>query len=205
LGNSYSTDKQYAQAVQAYDQAFARVSDPNTSSWWGLYYARGTAYERLSNWPKAESDLRKALALQPNQPAVLNYLGYAMVDRGDRLPEALKLIKGAVEQRPDDGFIVDSLGWAYFRLGDYKNAQTTLEHAVELKPADPEINAHLGDAYWQGGRREEARLQWQRALGLNPEPDLAKAIEAKLDKAPPRTAKPAKRTSDAEPAPHHGS
>jgi len=205
LGNSYSADKQYAQAVQAYDQAFTRVPDPNTSSWWGLYYARGTAYERLSNWPKAESDLRKALALQPNEPAVLNYLGYAMVDRGDRLPEALKLIKGAVQQRPDDGFIVDSLGWAYFRLGDYKNAQTTLEHAVELKPADPEINAHLGDAYWQGGRHEEARLQWQRALGLNPEPDLAKAIEAKLDKAPPRIAKPAKRTTDAEPAPHHGS
>ena len=203
LGNSFNSDKQYTAAVQAYDQAFTRIPDPNTAGWWGLYYARGTAYERLSSWPKAESDLRKALALQPNQPAVLNYLGYAMVDRGDRLPEALKLIKGAVQQRPDDGFIVDSLGWAYFRMGDYKNAETTLEHAVELKPADPEINAHLGDAYWQSGRREEARLQWQRALGLNPEPGLAKAIEAKLDK-PPR-AKPAKRTSDAAPSPRRGS
>lgn len=204
LGNSYSADKQYTAAVQAYDQAFTRVPNPNTAGWWGLYYARGTAYERLSDWPKAESDLRKALALQPNEPAVLNYLGYALVDRGERLPEALKLIKGAVSQRPDDGFIVDSLGWAYFRLGDYKNAETTLEHAVELKPADPEINAHLGDAYWQGGRREEARLQWRRALGLNPEPDLAKAIEAKLDKAPARGAKSPKRTSDAAPIPHHG-
>jgi tetratricopeptide (TPR) repeat protein len=204
LGNSLSTDKQYAQAVKAYDQAFTRVKDPDTASWWGLYYARGTAYERMSQWPKAESDLRKALALQPNQPAVMNYLGYSMVDRGDRLPEALKLIKGAVSQRPDDGFIVDSLGWAYYRLGDYKNAETTLEHAVELKPADPEINAHLGDAYWQGGRRDEARLQWQRALGLNPEPDLAKAIEAKLDRQPQPRAKAAKRTSDATPAPHSG-
>jgi len=204
LGNSYSTDKQYGAAVQAYDQALARVPDPNTASWWGLYYARGTAYERMSQWPKAESDLRKALALQPNEPSVLNYLGYAMVDRGDRLPEALKLIKDAVQQRPDDGFIVDSLGWAYYRLGDYKNAETTLEHAVELKPADAEINAHLGDAYWQGGRREEARLQWHRALGLNPEPDLAKAIEAKLDK-PPHAKPAAKRTSDATPAPRRGS
>ena len=204
LGNSFSSDKQYPAAIQAYDQAFARVPDPNTAGWWGLYYARGTAYERLSEWPKAESDLRKALALQPNQPAVLNYLGYAMVDRGDRLPEALKLIKNAVSQRPDDGFIVDSLGWAYYRMGDYKNAEATLEHAVELKPADPEINAHLGDAYWQGGRREEARLQWQRALGLNPEPDLAKAIEAKLDKQPPHAKLP-KRTTEAAPAPHSGS
>jgi tetratricopeptide (TPR) repeat protein len=204
LGSSFSDDKLYPQAIEAYDQAFTRVPNPDTANWWGLYYARGTAYERMSQWPKAESDLRKALALQPNQPAVMNYLGYSMVDRGDRLPEALKLIKGAVQQRPDDGFIVDSLGWAYYRLGDYKNAETTLEHAVELKPADAEINAHLGDAYWQGGRHDEARLQWRRALGLNPEPDLARKIEAKLDKPQPK-AKASKRTSDAVADPHHGS
>ncbi|HEV2673810.1 MAG TPA: tetratricopeptide repeat protein [Aliidongia sp.] len=208
LGNSLSADKRYPQAIAAYDQAFGRIKDPDTANWWGLYYTRGTAYERARNWPKAETDLRKALALEPNQPSVMNYLGYSMVDRGDRLPEALKLIKGAVSQRPDDGYIVDSLGWAYYRLGDYKNAETTLEHAVELKPADAEINAHLGDAYWQGGRRDEARLQWQRALGLNPEPDLAKAIEAKLDKPPARApsgrAKPAKHAAEAEPAPHGG-
>jgi tetratricopeptide (TPR) repeat protein len=208
LGNSLSADKQYAAAITAYDQAFTRIKDPEAANWWGLYYTRGTAYERARNWPKAENDLRKALALQPNQPSVMNYLGYSMVDRGDRLPEALQLIKGAVSQRPNDGYIVDSLGWAYYRMGDYKNAETTLEHAVELKPADPEINAHLGDAYWQGGRRDEARLQWHRALGLNPEPDLARAIEAKLDKPPARlplgAAKPAKRTSEAEPAAKHG-
>ena len=206
LGNSLNADKQYAAAIEAYNQAFTRIKEPDTSGWWGLYYTRGTAYERSRNWPKAETDLRKALALEPNQPSVMNYLGYSMVDRGDRLPEALKLIKGAVSQRPNDGYIVDSLGWAYYRLGDYKNAETTLEHAVELKPADPEINAHLGDAYWQGGRRDEARLQWQRALGLNPEPDLARAIEAKLDKPPAHVqatpAKPVKHTTNAEPATH---
>ena len=206
LGNSLNADKQYAAAIEAYNQAFTRIKEPDTTGWWGLYYTRGTAYERARNWPKAESDLRKALALEPNQPSVMNYLGYSMVDRGDRLPEALKLIKGAVSQRPNDGYIVDSLGWAYYRLGDYKNAETTLEHAVELKPADPEINAHLGDAYWQGGRRDEARLQWHRALGLNPEPDLARAIEAKLDKPPARAQsappKPAKHATDAEPTAH---
>ncbi|GGF18253.1 hypothetical protein GCM10011611_25160 [Aliidongia dinghuensis] len=209
LGNSLSADKQYPAAIDAYNQAFARIKDPDTAGWWGLYYTRGTAYERARNWPKAESDLRKALALQPNQPSVMNYLGYSMVDRGDRLSEALQLIKGAVTLRPDDGYIVDSLGWAYYRMGDYKNAETTLEHAVELKPADPEINAHLGDAYWQGGRRDEARLQWHRALGLNPEPDLARAIEAKLDKPPahipPPQTRPAKRTTEAAPAGHGGS
>ena len=213
LGNSFNADKQYPAAIDAYNQAFTRIKDPDTANWWGLYYTRGTAYERASNWPKAEGDLRKALALEPNQPSVMNYLGYSMVDRGVRLPEALQLIKGAVSQRPNDGYIVDSLGWAYYRMGDYKNAETTLEHAVELKPADPEINAHLGDAYWQGGRRDEARLQWHRAPGLNPEPELAQAIEAKLDKPPALIppahlpsggSKPAKHTTDAGPAAGHG-
>jgi len=120
---------------------------------------------------------------------VLNYLGYAMVDRGENLPEALSFIKHAVELKPNDGFIVDSLGWAYYREGDVADAQKALEHAVELKPGDAAINDHLGDAYWQGGRADDAKLQWRRALSLNPDPDLAKAIGAKLDH-PPVIAKP---------------
>ncbi|HVJ54379.1 MAG TPA: tetratricopeptide repeat protein [Aliidongia sp.] len=184
LADSLRSREQFTRAAQAYTDALNRIGDKQTDRDWSLYFSRGICHEREGNWPAAEADLRKALDMKPNEAAILNYLGYSMVDRKERLPEALKLIKQAVEIKPSDGFIVDSLGWAYYRLGDYKNAQGTLERAVELQPADPEINDHLGDAYWQGGRREEARLQWHRALDLNPTPDLAKQIAGKLDHPP---------------------
>jgi Flp pilus assembly protein TadD len=184
LGDDLRADEQFARAADAYTDALNRIGAKLSDRDWSLYFSRGICYERDGQWPAAEADLRKALAMQPKDAAVLNYLGYSMVDRKERLPEALNLIKQAVEIKPSDGFIVDSLGWAYYRLGDFKNAQGTLERAVELQPADPEINDHLGDAYWQGGRREEARLQWHRALDLKPTPDLAKQIAAKLDHPP---------------------
>ncbi|GLK79449.1 tetratricopeptide repeat protein [Methylopila turkensis] len=147
---------------------------------WSLYYVRGIAYERSKQWPKSEADLKKALELFPDQPLVMNYLGYSWVDQGVNLEEGMKLIRRAVELRPDDGYIVDSLGWAHFKLGRYEDAVRELERAVELRPQDPVMNDHLGDAYWRVGRRLEAGFQWSHAKDLKPEPEDLKKIEAKL-------------------------
>jgi tetratricopeptide (TPR) repeat protein len=184
LADALRERDRFQDAVPLYSEALERAGSVGAGQSWPLYFSRGIAYERSGQWPLAEADLRHALSLAPDQPDVLNYLGFALVDRHQRLPEAMDLIKRAVGLRPNDGFIVDSLGWAYYREGDVTHAETTLEQAVELRPGDAEINDHLGDAYWDGGREDEARLQWRRALSLNPEPDLAKAIEAKLERPP---------------------
>jgi tetratricopeptide (TPR) repeat protein len=152
---------------------------------WRLYFSRGVARERLQRWPEAEADLRRSLELSPDQPDVLNYLGYTLVDRGERLDEALALIQRAVDIRPMSGAIIDSLGWAYYRRGDFEQAAEVLERAVELEPADALLNDHLGDAYWRVDRRIEARFQWQRALSLQPAPSDQAAIEAKLENGLP--------------------
>jgi Flp pilus assembly protein TadD len=144
------------------------------------YYFRGICYERSHQWPKAEADLQTALKLFPEQPHVLNYLGYSWIDQGVKLDEGMEMIKRAVQQRPDDGYIVDSLGWAYFRLGNYEEAVKQLERAIELKPEDPTINDHLGDAYWRVGRVLEARFQWAHARDLKPDPEDLPKIEEKL-------------------------
>ena len=149
------------------------------------YYYRGICEERSKQWPKAEADMRKALELQPDQPHVLNYLGYSWIDQGINLDEGMKMIKRAVEQRPDDGYIVDSLGWAYFRIGNYEEAVKNLERAIDLKPEDPTINDHLGDAYWRVGRKLEAKFQWAHARDLKPEPDDLPKIEAKIENGLP--------------------
>lgn len=160
---------------------------------WRLYFARGAARDRLGRWSEAEADLRRALELSPEQPDVSNYLGYTLVERGENMDEALRLIRSAVAQRPMSGAITDSLGWAYFKLGDYEQAVTYLERAVELEPASPVIVDHLGDAYWRVGRRIEARFQWQRAISLYPEGQGGAEITAKLetglpDQSPTRSA-----------------
>jgi Flp pilus assembly protein TadD len=141
---------------------------------------RGVALQQADRWPEAEADMEKALTLAPNEPEVLNFLGYSWVDRGERLPEAKSMIERAVAAKPEDGAIIDSLGWVYYRLGDYHKAVTQLEHAAELEAADPDINNHLGDAYWQVGRKTEARFQWERVLTLSPDAKLRAQVEAKL-------------------------
>ncbi len=171
-------------AVEAYGEALDRVGADPKSRYWSLHFSRGVALERLGDWARAEPELRAALAARADDAAILNYLGYSLVDRGVKLDEALNLIERAVALRPRDGAYVDSLGWAYFRLRDYDKAERTLERAVELLPSDPEVTEHLGDAYWQGGRKSEARLQWRRALDLAPKPDMAKRLTAKLDHPP---------------------
>ena len=152
-----------------------------TPGHWLFFYNRGIALERSKIWKRAEKDFLKALELQPEHPYVLNYLGYSWVEKGINIERAKKMIERAVEQRQDDGYIVDSLGWVLYRLGDYFASVKHLERAIRLRPSDPVINDHLGDAYWQAGRKLEARFQWRRALGLNPNEDLIPAIQAKLE------------------------
>jgi Flp pilus assembly protein TadD len=180
LGDILRGHSRFTEAVEAYDKAIGRV-DHVEPRHWRLFYSRAVALERSGQWPRAEADLQRALELQPEQPLVLNYLGYTWIDKGMNLDRALTMIKRAVELRPNDGYIVDSLGWAYYRLGDFANATQLLEHAIELLPEDPTINDHLGDAYWQRGRLVEARYQWRRALQFKPEADQVKTIETKID------------------------
>jgi tetratricopeptide (TPR) repeat protein len=181
LGDILRGRSRFADASLAYDAAIARVEHPEPRHW-RLFYSRAAALERSGQWARAEADLKRALELQPDQPLVLNYLGYSWIDRGENLDQGLKMVKRAVELRPNDGYIVDSLGWAYYRLGDFVNATQLLEKAIELLPEDPTVNDHLGDAYWQAGRLVEARYQWRRALQFKPEADQAKMIEVKLDR-----------------------
>jgi Flp pilus assembly protein TadD len=148
---------------------------------WRLLYLRAVARERSGDWAGAEADLLVALKMQPDEPELLNFLGYSWIDRGERLAEATAMVQKAVAANPRSGAMIDSLGWAYFRLGDYRNAVENLEQAVLLEPADPDINDHLGDAYWQVGRRIEARFQWTRALQLKPSDSLKQKIERKLE------------------------
>jgi tetratricopeptide (TPR) repeat protein len=191
LGNLWRSEKQYAKAVDAYDRAVARIPKLGERHW-NLFYVRGIANERAKNWPRAEADFKKALELKPNAPYVLNYLAYTWVDRGEHLEDAKRMLDEAVRQKPDDGAIVDSVGWAYYRLGQFEKALEYLEKAVELTPEDPAINEHLGDVYWRVGRRAEARFQWQRALSLNPEPEDLPKLKEKLEKGLPAGAPGAK-------------
>lgn len=147
---------------------------------WRLFYMRGIARDRAGDWTGAEADLQKALSQQPDEPELLNYLGYAWIDRGQNLGQALEMVQKAVAANPRSGAMIDSLGWAYFRMGDYRNAVDFLERAVTLEPADPDINDHLGDAYWQVGRQIEARFQWTRVIQLKPDEAMKAKAEAKL-------------------------
>jgi tetratricopeptide (TPR) repeat protein len=179
LGDVLRSRERYAEAAEAYDRAVERLG-PLETRHWGLLYARGIALERSRQWPRAEQDFLKALEFRPDQPQVLNYLGYTWVEQGRNLDQAQEMLRKAVRLKPHDGYIIDSLGWVYFRLGKYEAAVRELERAVELRPADPTINDHLGDAYWKVGRHQEARFQWRRSLGLGPEPEPRRETERKL-------------------------
>jgi tetratricopeptide (TPR) repeat protein len=184
LGNVLRAHKQFVECAEVYSKGIDTINKIEKSNW-VIYYFRGICYERAKQWPKAEADLKHSLELYPEQPHVLNYLGYSWIDQGINLDEGMRMIKRAVEQRADDGYIVDSLGWAYYRLGNIEEAVKQLERAVELKPEDPTINDHLGDAYWKVGRILEARFQWSHARDLKPEPEDLVKIEAKLQNGLP--------------------
>ena len=179
IANIQRSQERFAEAAETYSQALALMGEDDAADW-TIYYFRGISYERAKEWEKAEADLLKALELEPEQPLVLNYLGYSWIDQNMHLEEGLDMVRRAVAQRPEDGYIVDSLGWAYYRLGRYDDAVEELEKAVLLRPADPTINDHLGDAYWQVGRRLEARFQWSHALDLDPDDELRTKVRVKL-------------------------
>ena len=180
MANILRAKERFADAVVAYDRASERLGDIEPRHW-TFFYFRGIALERSKDWPRAEADFLKALDLEPEQPYVMNYLAYSWVEQKAHLDEAQDMLIRAVELRPNDGFIVDSLGWVYYRLENFEKAVEYLEKAVELRPQDPVINDHLGDAYWQVGRKQEARFQWRRALSLEPEEDQVPTIEAKIE------------------------
>lgn len=179
LGGVYSSQKDFRSAAEVYERAVEHIDEPRREHW-NIFYQRGIAYERLKEWDRAEPNFKQALELYPDHPQVLNYLGYSWVDMDMNLEEGLDLIEKAVELRPRDGYIVDSLGWAYFRLGRFEDAVQELERAVSLMPEDPVLNDHLGDAYWRVGRRLEATFQWAHARDLDPEPDILAQVEQKL-------------------------
>lgn len=180
LADLYRQGERYAEAITAYGTAIDRLTTVDANDW-RLFYGRGIGYERTKQWPKAEADFLKALELQPEQPAVLNYLGYSWVELGLNLDRARDMIQRAVQLRPRDGYIVDSLGWVLYRLGDYDGAVRYLERAVQLQPGDPVINDHLGDAYFLAGRKNEARFQWLRALNFKPETSVKEVLDQKVN------------------------
>lgn len=184
-GAVLSQDKDYLEMALTYETAISVVGPTPTRNDWNLFFQAGIANERLKHWPKAEAHFKRALELFPDQPQVMNYLGYSWIDMNINLEEGMDMIRAAVDLRPNDGYIVDSLGWAHYRLAQYEDAVRELERAVELKPADPTINDHLGDAYWRVGRELEASFQWKRALANEPEADLKPQIELKLSEGLP--------------------
>jgi tetratricopeptide (TPR) repeat protein len=177
LGDLMRQLKRFDQAVTAYDKAIAIYGDPTAEQWF-IYYARAICLERLGDWPKAEADFRQALELNPGQPSVLNYLGYSLVEQKAKLDEALAMIEQAVAERPNSGYIVDSLGWALYRLGRYDEAIGHMERATELMPVDPVVNDHLGDVLWAVGRKREAEFQWHRALSFAKYENASGDVEA---------------------------
>jgi tetratricopeptide (TPR) repeat protein len=179
LGDLLRSADQYSEAATAYDKAIAGTPAGDRRLI-GLYYARGVSLERSNNWDGAERDFRAALKLNPDRADVLNYLGYSWVDKGEHLDEAVAMLEKARALRPLDGFIADSVGWAYYRLGRYQDAARALEEAVQLAPGAPDVNDHLGDAYWRVGRKIDARFQWQHALQLKPDAKQKPLIERKL-------------------------
>ncbi len=178
IGDLLRQDKKYKESIKEYNKAFNMIGKKFPDKYWHLYYSRGISYERLKKWEQAEKDFKKALEYQPNNPYVLNYLGYSWADQNINLEQALEMIEKAAKQAPNDAYIIDSLGWVMYKMGKYKDAIPPLEKAVELSPYDPVINDHLGDAYWRIGRKLEARFQWKRAINYaNEDIDIEKVKE----------------------------
>jgi len=190
IGNIYRSDEDFKMAVKYYDKAYARLkksdkAEDDLANYWHLYYVRGMAQEQDGNWKAAEKDLQKALEYRPDNAFVLNYLGYAWADQGKNLEQSLEMIRKALALEPRDGYITDSLGWVYYRMGRFDEAVPYLERAVELLPYDPTINDHLGDAYWRVGRKLEARFQWKRAKNHTEDQEVMDAIDVKMNEGLP--------------------
>jgi Flp pilus assembly protein TadD len=180
IGDYLRTTEHYKEAISEYDEAIRRAGILKPIHW-QLFYKRGIVLERINAFKKSEADFLKALELQPDQPFVLNYLGYSWIEQGRNLSKAQDMIRKAVTLRPNDGYIIDSLGWVYYQIGNYNDAVIELERAVQFRPEDPVINDHLGDAFWQVGRKNEARFQWLHSLSLKPDKEVEKRVREKLE------------------------
>lgn len=167
LGDLLRSEERFDEAEIAYSAAIDLATAAKIENW-VLYFYRGICHEQSKDWAPAEADFRRALDLNPTQPQVLNYLGYGLVDRGEKLDEALGMIEKAVAADPEQGYIIDSLAWAYFKLGRYADALKPMEKASLLEPVDPIVTDHLGDVYWMNDRKLEAQFQWRRALSFEP-------------------------------------
>lgn len=187
LGDIHRRNENFASALKSYDEALTGI-DILTEEHWAVIYARGMSLERLNNWTRAEKDLLMALEFQPDNPMILNFIGYSWADKGLHLDKALDYIRRAVALRPYDGYILDSYGWALYRTGDYAQAIVWLEKAIAQVPGDGTILDHLGDAYWRVGRENEARFQWRKALGASQDAAFKNIVSSKLRHGLERTA-----------------
>jgi tetratricopeptide (TPR) repeat protein len=203
LGSLNRFSEKFDKAVEEYDAALKLLPSIGKNHW-RIVYDRAICYERLNQWDKAEADFRKALELQPDEPNVLNYLGYSLIDKKLKLDEAIAMVKKAVELKPNEGFFVDSLGWAYFQMGDFDQALPQLERAVDLKAGDPIIAEHLGDAYWRIGRKLEAKFQWQHAKDNKPDAKDLVRIEGKMKDGLPDLPPPVKPAQNGAPKASNG-
>ena len=200
LGDVLQDQHSYGSAIAAYDRAI-RLMSPLHGDDWPILFSRATAYDRNRQWIQAQADLQHALRLAPNQPFLLNYLGYSWVERKQDLQDARLMIERALDAKPDDGSIRDSLGWALLRQNDVGGAVRQLERAAELMPEDPTVNYHLGAAYWAAGRKVEARDQWRWALILHPDREDEARIRTALRLSVRRGADPVL-AADAMPLAH---
>lgn len=182
LGDFYRRQNTFERAVDAYDAALAGTGDTPAPEYWSVLYARGMALQHLNDWDRAEKDLTAALSMQPDNPTILNFIGYSWLEKGINLDRALDFTRRAASLSPDDGYIVDSYGWALYMNKRYDEAVTVLERAASLAPDDAEILHHLGDAYWKQGRRQEARYKWKRAIDLTVNARLKATLARKIEK-----------------------
>ena len=171
----------FKEAIKSYTRAIEVARrETYTEAIWPILFLRGISFERSKNWALAESDFISALELSPDQPQVLNYMGYSLLERKEKLDQALKMIILAAKKSPDSYHIIDSLGWAYYKKGDFGKALLYLEKAMEIESTDPIVNDHLGDVLWMLGRKREAKFQWKKSLSFNPESVDQKNTEDKL-------------------------
>ena len=180
-GSLQRSQRLYKESIKSYTGAIeAAKREKYTEAVWPILFLRGISFERSKNWDLAEADFISALELSPDQPQILNYMGYSLLERKEKLDQAMRMILLAAEKAPDSYHIIDSLGWAYYRTGDFEQALLYLERAMELESTDPIVNDHLGDVLWMLGRKREAKFQWKKSLSFKPEPVDQKNTEDKL-------------------------
>ena len=180
-GSLQRSQRLYKEAIKSYTGAIeAAKRELYTESIWPILFLRGISFERSKDWGLAEADFISALELSPDQPQILNYMGYSLLERKEKLDQAMRMISLAAEKAPESYHIIDSLGWAYYKSGEFEKALLYLERAMELESTDPIVNDHLGDVLWMLGRKREAQFQWKKSLSFKPEPVDQKNTEDKL-------------------------